>query len=158
MPLFVTLDRFNPLISFFFFIEGGRRVILGNNKENLSGNGQAKAPAAVVGFQFQHTALQALFQNITFNCDGLGNCHKHCGDDSWACYLIDNNAYIIAAENEADAGKFLGEVRGPIMNSLVKEGIFEKIRIFDYQAVCFKKIKTDNNAGDTLLTVRESSH
>ncbi|KYM97596.1 Voltage-dependent calcium channel subunit alpha-2/delta-3 [Cyphomyrmex costatus] len=95
-------------------------------------NANGKAPAMVVGFQFQHTALQALFQNITFNCDG--NCHKHCGDEVWACYLIDNNGYIIAAEDETDAGKFFGDIRGPIMSSLVKDGVFEKIRIFDYQA------------------------
>lgn len=104
----------------------------------------------VVGFQFQHTALQRLFQNITFNCDG--NCHKHCGDEIWACYLIDNNGYIIVAEDERDAGKFFGDVRGPIMASLVRDGVFEKIRIFDYQAVCFKSQQT-NNAGNILLTV-----
>lgn len=112
-----------------------------------------KAPAAVVGFQFQHTALQALFQNITFNCEGLVNCHKHCGDSGWACYLVDNNGYIVAAEDEADAGKFFGRVRGPIMSSLVKEGVFERIRIFDYQAVCSKRTNT-NNSGNMLLTVR----
>lgn len=109
----------------------------------------------VVGFQFQHTALQALFQNITFNCDG--NCRKHCGDDMWSCYLIDNNGYIIAAADETrDAGKFFGEVRGPIMEKLVKQGVFEKIRIFDYQAVCFKSSQT-NNAGNILLTVSTSN-
>lgn len=108
----------------------------------------------MVGFQFQHTALQARFQNITSSCEGIGNnCHKHCGDDSWACYLIDNNGYIIATEDETNAGRFFGEVRGPIMSSLVKEGIFERVRIFDYQAVCFKHTQT-NNAGNILLTVR----
>ncbi|XP_043672455.1 voltage-dependent calcium channel subunit alpha-2/delta-3 isoform X1 [Vespula pensylvanica] len=115
------------------------------------GNGKTKAPVAVVGFQFQHTALQGLFQNITFNCEGLGNCYKHCGNDSWACYLIDNNGYIIAAEDEIDAGRFFGEVRGPVMAGLVKEGIFEKIRMYDYQAVCFKSKQTKNDAS-ILLT------
>ncbi|CAK9822577.1 Voltage-dependent calcium channel subunit alpha-2/delta-3 [Anthophora retusa] len=110
-----------------------------------------KAPAAVVGFQFQHIALQGLFQNITFSCEGLGNCHVHCGKDNWTCYLIDNNGYVIAAEDESDAGKFFGELRGPIMSSLVKEGVFERIRIFDYQAVCFKATSTSNDA-NILLT------
>lgn len=118
-----------------------------------AGNGKTKAPAAVVGFQFQHTALQGLFQNITFNCEGLGNCYKHCGNDSWACYLIDNNGYIIAAKDEIDAGRFFGEVRGPVMAGLVKEGIFEKIRMYDYQAVCFKSKQTKNDAS-ILMTVR----
>lgn len=118
---------------------------------------KGKAPAMVVGFQFQHTALQALFQNITYNCDGCQKDQKeqkekshYCGDGSWACYLIDNNGYIIAAEDETDVGKFFGEVRGPIMSSLVRDGVFERIRIFDYQAVCFKSSQT-NNAGNILL-------
>lgn len=110
----------------------------------------------VVGFQFQHTALQALLQNITFNCDGNCDGNKHCGD-IWACYLIDNNGYIIAAGDEArNAGKFFGDVRGPIMSSLVKDGVFERIRIFDYQAVCFKSSQT-NNAGNILFTVSISN-
>ncbi|CAL1679526.1 unnamed protein product [Lasius platythorax] len=117
----------------------------------IDGEKGRKAPVAVVGFQFQHIALQALFQNITFSCEGLGNCYKHCGDDTWACYLIDNNGYIVAAEDEADAGRFFGEIRGSIMISLVKEGVFERIRIFDYQAVCFKSTQT-NNAGNVLFT------
>ncbi|XP_011876387.1 PREDICTED: voltage-dependent calcium channel subunit alpha-2/delta-3 isoform X2 [Vollenhovia emeryi] len=110
-----------------------------------------KAPAVVVGFQFQHTALQALLQNITFNCEGNCDGNKHCGN-AWACYLIDNNGYIIAAGDDArNAGRFFGDVRGPIMSSLVKDGVFERIRIFDYQAVCFKSSQT-NNAGNILLT------
>ncbi|XP_029664841.1 voltage-dependent calcium channel subunit alpha-2/delta-3 isoform X1 [Formica exsecta] len=110
-----------------------------------------KAPVAVVGFQFQHTALQALFQNITFSCEGLGNCNRHCGDDTWACYLIDNNGYIVAAEDEKEAGRFFGEIKGSIMLSLVKEGVFERIRIFDYQAVCFKSTPS-KNAANALFT------
>ncbi|XP_012275894.1 voltage-dependent calcium channel subunit alpha-2/delta-3 isoform X2 [Orussus abietinus] len=105
---------------------------------------QAKAPAAVVGFQFLHSALQSLFLNITYNCEN--NCQRHCGDETLACYLVDNNGFVIAAEDEGDAGRFFGEVRGPIMTSLVESGIFDKIRIFDYQAVCFKSTQTNNRA------------
>lgn len=138
----------------FSFIETrfGKRKHLLWSSESPKG----KAPAAVVGFQFQHTALQGLFQNITFSCEGLGSCHTHCGAENWACYLIDNNGYVIAAEDESDAGKFFGEIRGPIMSNLVKEGVFERIRIFDYQAVCFKRTQTSND-GSILLTVRTPS-
>ncbi|XP_011260167.1 voltage-dependent calcium channel subunit alpha-2/delta-3 isoform X2 [Camponotus floridanus] len=110
-----------------------------------------KAPVAVVGFQFQQTVLQSYLQNITFSCGESTNCYKHCGDDAWTCYLIDNNGYIVAAKDETDTGKFFGEVRGSIMISLVKEGVFERIKIFDYQAVCFKNTQS-NNAGNELFT------
>lgn len=106
----------------------------------------------MVGFQFQHTALQGLFENITFSCDGLQNCHNHCGDDNWDCYLIDNNGFIIAAENKIEAGRFFGEVKAQVMTNLVEEGIFDKIRVFDYQAVCFKSTQLSNHA-NILLTV-----
>ncbi|XP_067204326.1 voltage-dependent calcium channel subunit alpha-2/delta-3 isoform X2 [Linepithema humile] len=127
-------------------------LVIASHAIFIGEGGKANAPAAVVGFQFQHTALQTLFQNITFNC-GSDSCGglKHCGDDTLACYLIDDNGYIIAAKSEADAGKFFGEIRGPIMNSLVKDGVYERIRIFDYQAVCFKNAQT-NNAANILLT------
>ncbi|XP_060826223.1 voltage-dependent calcium channel subunit alpha-2/delta-3 isoform X1 [Bombus pascuorum] len=123
-------------------VTASRAIFIGTDKE--------KAPAAVVGFQFQHTALQALFQNITFSCKGGEKC-TDCAADNWACYLIDDNGYVIAAEDKSDAGKFFGELKGPIMSSLVKEGVFEKIRIFDYQAVCFKSKQTSND-GSILLT------
>ncbi|XP_076283341.1 voltage-dependent calcium channel subunit straightjacket isoform X7 [Lasioglossum baleicum] len=127
-------------------VTASRAIFIGKTKSQAT-----KAPAAVVGFQFQHTALQGLFQNITASCEGLGNCVTHCGAENWACYLVDNNGYVIAAEDEADAGKFFGELRGPIMANLVKEGVFERIRIFDYQAVCFKSTQT-SNVGSILLT------
>jgi len=38
------------------------------------------------------------------------------------------------------------------MSNLVRGGVFERIRIFDYQAVCFKSSQT-NNAANNLLTV-----
>ncbi|XP_044586279.1 voltage-dependent calcium channel subunit alpha-2/delta-3 isoform X2 [Cotesia glomerata] len=115
------------------------------------GQGNAKAPAAVVGFQFQHTALRKLFHNITSTCDKATNCPRNCNDSSLACYLIDNNGYVIASKLEADAGKFFGQVRGPVMNSLVDEGIFNKIRVYDYQGVCFKQI-ANPNCGSVLFT------
>lgn len=132
--------------------------------KNITENDRAKAPVAVVGYQFQYSALQALFQNTTFSCDisnkqqsgsssKQDNCYKHCGDDGWACYLIDNHGYVVVAEDETDAGKFFGEVRGPIMSRLVSEGVFERIRIFDYQAVCSKEALL-KNAGNILFTVR----
>ncbi|XP_011305922.1 voltage-dependent calcium channel subunit alpha-2/delta-3 isoform X2 [Fopius arisanus] len=115
------------------------------------GNGKGKAPAAVVGFQFKHTALQSIFQNITFNCEGASNCSHHCNDSSLECYLVDNNAFILASSDESDAGRFFGEVRGPVLMSMVSEGIYEKITIFDYQGVCFMSRQTAND-GSILLT------
>lgn len=102
-----------------------------------------KAPAAVVGFQMTHTALQGLFQNNTLPCANNPNTD---------CFLVDNHAYIIAAKEASIAGRFLGDVNGLVMSSLVKHDVFEKITVFDYQAVCFRDTQ-ESNDGNILLTV-----
>ncbi|XP_047117429.1 voltage-dependent calcium channel subunit alpha-2/delta-3 isoform X2 [Schistocerca piceifrons] len=114
-----------------------------HSKDRLS------APAAVVGFQFQHSALSTLFRNITYSClDVLPNCTRNrtCASDILECYLLDNNGYVVVSENHRDTGKFFGEVRHSVMNQLIEQNVFQSIHIFDYQAVCFRPKSTDNAA------------
>jgi hypothetical protein len=54
------------------------------------------------------------------------------------CYLLDNHGYIIVSKNLQETGHFFGEVQGYVMATMVEEGIFKLIKIYDYQAVCFK--------------------
>lgn len=103
----------------------------------------------VVGFQFLHSALQGLFQNITDTCE---NCTANCKHPDVACYLIDNHGYILASNDDKHAARFLGEVRGTIMKSLIHRGIFNKVTIYDYQAVCFPPT-AESNVGNILITV-----
>ncbi|XP_046416365.1 voltage-dependent calcium channel subunit alpha-2/delta-3 isoform X2 [Neodiprion fabricii] len=114
--------------------------------------GKMKAPAAVVGFQFKHSKLQSLFRNITYSCEGLGNCQRSCEDEGLHCYLVDNNGYVVAGENSSDAGKFFGQINKHVMLSLVENGIFDEIEIYDYQAVCFRDEKKICSHGNILLT------
>jgi voltage-dependent calcium channel alpha-2/delta-3 len=116
-----------------------------------AGNETMEAPAAVVGFQMTHTALQGIFQNITYSCNGY-RCRKHCGDENVECYLVDNHAFVIAAKKASTAGRFLGDVNSNVMRSLVETEVFEKIIVFDYQAVCFRDTQ-ETNDGNILLTV-----
>ncbi|KAL9902927.1 voltage-dependent calcium channel subunit alpha-2/delta-3 isoform X2 [Glossina fuscipes] len=90
--------------------------------------GGKSAPAAVVGFQFQHTALLKLFRNITGN---------GCLMDDKDCYVLDNNGFIIISPSRHETGMFFGEVNGAIMHRLVEENVFKKVTVYDYQAVCF---------------------
>uniref|UniRef100_A0A1A9WG45 VGCC_alpha2 domain-containing protein n=1 Tax=Glossina brevipalpis TaxID=37001 RepID=A0A1A9WG45_9MUSC len=90
--------------------------------------GGKSAPAAVVGFQFQHTALLKLFRNITGN---------GCTMDDKDCYVLDNNGFIIISPSRHETGMFFGEVNGAIMHRLVEENVFKKVTVYDYQAVCF---------------------
>ncbi|KAJ4450539.1 hypothetical protein ANN_01966 [Periplaneta americana] len=107
-------------------------------------------PVAVVGFQFRHMSLQALFKNITSTCDG---CRMSCDSDELECYLLDNNGYIVVSESLRDTGKFFGEVQGSIMEMMVAEEIFKRIRMFDYQAVCFREDGSRNRAAFLLTNI-----
>lgn len=111
------------------------------------------APAAVVGFQFQHSAMFNLFRNITSNC--VDSSCLNCASDDFECFVLDDNGYVIVSPELADTGKFFGEVRGFLMLHLVNERVFKRIIIYDYQAICFIG-KDSFNLGSKLLTVRQS--
>lgn len=87
-------------------------------------DGTKSAPVAVVGLQFQYSALFKLFNAIPTN-------------NKYKTYVLDYNAFVIVSNDSADAGKFFGSVESGIMHRLVVERVFKKISIFDYQAICY---------------------
>lgn len=68
-----------------------------------------------------------------------------------ACYLLDNHGYIIVSKNLQETGHFFGEVQGYVMSNMVEEGIFQKIKIYDYQAVCFKGDENTNDGNPSRV-------
>ncbi|XP_065360594.1 voltage-dependent calcium channel subunit alpha-2/delta-3 isoform X2 [Calliphora vicina] len=104
--------------------------------------GGKSAPAAVVGFQFQHSALLKLFRNITGNA---------CAVDDKDCYVLDNNGFIIISPSRHETGRFFGEINGAIMHRLVEENVYKRVTVYDYQAVCFVP-DGENNSSSNVLT------
>ncbi|XP_059614107.1 voltage-dependent calcium channel subunit alpha-2/delta-3 isoform X2 [Phlebotomus argentipes] len=113
-------------------------------------DGGKSAPVAVVGFQFQHSALLTMFRNITANC-GDASCSKTCASDGINCYILDNNGYVIVSPEIAETGKFFGEVKGSIMQRLVDENIYKQVLIYDYQSVCFALKNESANVAGILM-------
>ena len=54
-------------------------------------------------------------------------------DGDLACYVVDNNGFVIISGNPVHTGKFFGEVDGTILDSLIQHQIYKTINIYDYQ-------------------------
>lgn len=74
------------------------------------------------------------------------NCKFHCGSDEMNCYVVDNHGYIVLSPGLEETGKFFGEIRGDIMQRLIDDGIYKRIYVYDYQAVCFYEKGNMNTA------------
>uniref|UniRef100_A0A672NT59 Voltage-dependent calcium channel subunit alpha-2/delta-4-like n=1 Tax=Sinocyclocheilus grahami TaxID=75366 RepID=A0A672NT59_SINGR len=52
------------------------------------------------------------------------------------CYLVDNNGFTLVSKEKGDVGKFFGEIDGSVMAQLLKSGLFKRVTLYDYQAMC----------------------
>lgn len=96
-------------------------------------DGGRNASAAVVGFQMPMTHFFQRFINITSKSS---NPNFNCLDEGLDCYLIDQNGYVVISETHNDTGIFFGIVEGPVMKSMVRQGFYKAVVIYDYQAQC----------------------
>ncbi|PSN47915.1 hypothetical protein C0J52_03369 [Blattella germanica] len=87
-----------------------------------------KIPVAVAGYRIKHWNLNLQFSSYT----------SECRRNELICYLVDTNGYIVASDVAGDTGKFLGELEGYAMTQFVLHGIFKRIPVLDYQAVCLQ--------------------
>ncbi|XP_050004471.1 voltage-dependent calcium channel subunit alpha-2/delta-4 isoform X1 [Alexandromys fortis] len=95
------------------------------------------AIAAAVGIQMQVDYLQRQFWAAMKQCGTEeGPCLKSCEDTDLDCFLIDNNGFILISQRPQEMGRFLGEVDGALMAQLLSMGVFSRVTMYDYQAMC----------------------
>uniref|UniRef100_A0A8C1R4W1 Calcium voltage-gated channel auxiliary subunit alpha2delta 3 n=1 Tax=Cyprinus carpio TaxID=7962 RepID=A0A8C1R4W1_CYPCA len=83
--------------------------------------------AAAVGIQMKLEFFQRKFWTASRQCAALdGKCSISCDNDEISCYLIDNNGFIIVAEDLSLTGVFFGEAEGAVMSKLVSMGSFKR--------------------------------
>uniref|UniRef100_A0A9J7ZX63 Calcium channel, voltage-dependent, alpha 2/delta subunit 4a n=1 Tax=Cyprinus carpio carpio TaxID=630221 RepID=A0A9J7ZX63_CYPCA len=72
------------------------------------------------------------------DCSGVeGLCPLSCTDNPDVnCYVIDSNGFIIISKDRTDVGRFLGKIDGSVMSQLLKMGMFKRVLLYDYQAMC----------------------
>ncbi|XP_038623665.1 voltage-dependent calcium channel subunit alpha-2/delta-4 [Tachyglossus aculeatus] len=95
------------------------------------------AIAAALGVQMKLESLRRRFWAATKQCSRADErCPLSCQDSDLNCYIIDNNGFIIISKEPHETGRFLGEVDGSIMSQLVSMGMFRRVTMYDYQAMC----------------------
>uniref|UniRef100_A0A3B3ZR24 VWFA domain-containing protein n=1 Tax=Periophthalmus magnuspinnatus TaxID=409849 RepID=A0A3B3ZR24_9GOBI len=119
---------------------------------------ERKSPiAAAVGIQMKLEFFQKKFWTASRQCAALdGKCSISCDDENINCYLIDNNGFILVAEDYTLTGKFFGEAEGAVMNKLLHMGSFKRVTLYDYQALCWV-FSESSGSGHTLLDVSNYS-
>ncbi|BFF94220.1 voltage-dependent calcium channel subunit alpha-2/delta-4 [Drosophila madeirensis] len=118
-----------------------------------------KAPAGVVGLQFQHDSLAKHFINITSTCTAASasGCKRTCASDNLDCYVLDNSGFVIISEEMEHTGKFFGQIDGTIMDSLVQDRIYKRVTVNDFQGVCSDADNPYTAAGGILKPNRLGS-
>ncbi|KAM9470360.1 voltage-dependent calcium channel subunit alpha-2/delta-4 isoform 1-T1 [Clarias gariepinus] len=100
------------------------------------------ALAGAIGVQMSLDLLERRFwatakQTNDTDCSNVdGLCPLSCENIDINCYLVDNNGFIVISEDRSDVGKFFGEVDGSVMAQLLKSGLYKRVTLYDYQAMC----------------------
>uniref|UniRef100_A0A8C9VAU5 Calcium voltage-gated channel auxiliary subunit alpha2delta 3 n=1 Tax=Scleropages formosus TaxID=113540 RepID=A0A8C9VAU5_SCLFO len=122
---------------------------------------ERKSPiAAAVGIQMKLEFFQRKFWTASRQCAALdGKCSISCDNESINCYLIDNNGFILVAEDYSQTGMFFGEVEGAVMSKLLAMGSFKRVTLYDYQAICKIYAESSDSAHSLLdVSVPENEH
>ncbi|XP_031422184.1 voltage-dependent calcium channel subunit alpha-2/delta-3 isoform X2 [Clupea harengus] len=113
---------------------------------------ERKSPiAAAVGIQMKLEFFQRKFWTASRQCAALdGKCSISCDNDDINCYLVDNNGFILVAEDNSLTGMFFGEVEGSVMSRLLSMDSFKRVTLYDYQAICRIYAESSDSAHSLL--------
>ncbi|XP_076015075.1 voltage-dependent calcium channel subunit alpha-2/delta-4 isoform X2 [Genypterus blacodes] len=118
--------------------------------------GKRTAVAGAVGVQMTLQLLESRFWAIAAqpndtDCSGIDwLCPLRCDRIDIDCYVIDNNGFVLISEQRNDAGRFYGEIDGSVMTTLIEMGMFKRVSLFDYQAMCKMSSHSVNSARHLL--------
>ncbi|XP_063052079.1 voltage-dependent calcium channel subunit alpha-2/delta-4 [Engraulis encrasicolus] len=119
----------------------GERIIIAITAATVT-SGKRTAIAAAIGVQMSVLSLQSRLLSIAIqpadmDCSNVeGVCPLRCDSYELGCYILDHNGFIVISKEKNDIGKFFGEVDGSVMAQLIKGGLYKKVLLYDYQAMC----------------------
>ena len=99
---------------------------------------------AAIGVKLNYTIFSKYFLNHESICEHKSNCKFDCSRDDIDCFLLDNNGFVVLSDRDfennfrlaQDSGHFFGEIDFELFNELVGRGVYKKINLYDYQAIC----------------------
>ncbi|CAH3045967.1 unnamed protein product [Pocillopora meandrina] len=122
-------------------------------------------PAAILGYEMDMKAFVDTHIVKNTECQSEGSaCDISCdrtGKNDYEglyCYLVDENGFVVAGNDENSAGKFFGRVDAPVMRQLIRSdeengsGIYNKVVLTDFQAVC--QVKGGVNSGGVSFLLK----
>ncbi|XP_061571000.1 voltage-dependent calcium channel subunit alpha-2/delta-4 isoform X1 [Cololabis saira] len=104
--------------------------------------GKKTAIAGAIGIQMTLEAMESKFwsttaQPNTTDCSTVeGICPLRCDRFDIECYVIDNNGFVLISKQRNVVGRFFGQIDGSVMTTLIRMGMFKRVSLFDYQAMC----------------------
>ncbi|KAM4601688.1 voltage-dependent calcium channel subunit alpha-2/delta-4-like [Polymixia lowei] len=156
-PLWYRLAAENIPGRFYYYPvnDKGVKYVIATTAATLSSQGKTTM-AGAIGVQMSLDFLEKRFWDIAkqpnnTDCTTIeGVCPLSCESIDLNCFLVDNNGFILLSKDRADVGRFFGEVDGSVMASLIKMGMYKKISLFDYQAMCKNSHHHANSARPLL--------
>ncbi|KAM3588211.1 uncharacterized protein V6R79_023997 [Siganus canaliculatus] len=113
--------------------------------------GKKTAIAGAIGVQMTLDVFESRFWAIASQCSNVeGMCPLQCDGVVVDCYVVDNNGFIIISRERSHAGRFFGEVDGGVMSTLIRMGMFKRVSLFDYQAMCKMNLHSVSRARPLL--------
>ncbi|XP_055367095.1 voltage-dependent calcium channel subunit alpha-2/delta-4 isoform X3 [Betta splendens] len=118
--------------------------------------GKKTAIAGAIGVQMTLEMIESRFWTIgaqpnDTDCSGVeGVCPLRCDSLDIECYVIDNNGFVLISEQRTNAGRFFGEIDGSVMTTMIRMGMFKRVSLFDYQAMCKMHSHSVSNARPLL--------
>ncbi|XP_063764061.1 voltage-dependent calcium channel subunit alpha-2/delta-4-like isoform X3 [Eleginops maclovinus] len=156
-PLWYRLAAENTPGSFYYYPvnDKGVKYVIAVTSAIVSSEGKT-AMAGAIGIQMSLELLEKRLwaiakQPSNTDCSTIeGVCPLSCESIDLNCFLVDNNGFVLLSKDRSEVGRFFGEVDGSTMASLIKMGMFKKVSLFDYQAMCRNSHHHGNSARPLL--------
>ncbi|XP_076877755.1 voltage-dependent calcium channel subunit alpha-2/delta-4 isoform X2 [Brachyhypopomus gauderio] len=162
-PIWYRLAAENKPGQFFYYVPAdninkGKDTLVAVTSVTVT-KGKKTALAGAIGVQMSLDLLERRVwstakQSNDTDCSNVeGLCPLTCESIDINCYLVDNNGFIVFSKERSEVGRFFGEIDGSVMAQLLKLGLFQRVTLYDYQAMCKNSHHHSSGARSPLSSI-----